>query len=126
MRYLGEVERQQQAHVQLHGDPADYAAHARALLANHRARRTLAGRALAAYVPWFYGLRLDEVFASTVTEDEARLAVARTNGAPSWARIRDRNRSPEPGRTLRAGLTAGRGGDCGPTADGEHTGSDVG
>jgi hypothetical protein len=39
---------------------------------------------LASYVPRFYGMRADDVFASTITEDDARLAVARNNRFASW------------------------------------------
>jgi hypothetical protein len=84
VRYIGDVERQQHGHQQLHWGPDVYEDEARRLLARHGARRSPAARALAAYVPRFYGLSLDEVFASTVTEEEARLAVARGHGAPSW------------------------------------------
>jgi hypothetical protein len=90
VRYLGDVERQQQAHVQLHGGGEQFEAMARRLLANHRSRGVWSGRALAAYVPRFYGLRVDDVFASTITEDEARLAVARLHGAPSWEVLLER------------------------------------
>jgi hypothetical protein len=84
VRYIRDVERQQHGHQQLHWGPDAYDAEARRMLAHHRARRSRAGRSLAAYVPRFYGLSLDEVFASTVTQEEARLAVARGYGAPSW------------------------------------------
>ena len=84
VRFIGDVERQQHGHPQLHWGPDVYEAGARRLLAGHRARRPWASRSLAAYVPRFYGLSLDEGFANTVTEEEARLAVARGCGAPSW------------------------------------------
>jgi hypothetical protein len=84
VRYIGDVERQQQGHIQLHGGLADYEAQARSLLAQHRARDSWVGRSFAAYVPRFYGVGVEQVFASAVSEDEARLAVARGYGAPSW------------------------------------------
>ncbi|MGH7551804.1 MAG: hypothetical protein ACREMQ_02100, partial [Longimicrobiales bacterium] len=59
-------------------------------LAGNHARRGWAGRALASYVPRFYGMRLEEVFASALTEDDARLAVARSNGFPSWEVLLER------------------------------------
>src|SRR6185503_8556109 len=61
-----------------------YDSSVRGLLVEHRGRRQWAGRALASYVPRFYGVPVDEVFASTVSEDEARLATARRYGFPSW------------------------------------------
>src|SRR5687768_9728943 len=60
------------------------------MLAEHRRGHLLARLALATYVPRFYGMRADELFASTVTEDEARLAVARTYGYPSWEELLER------------------------------------
>lgn len=57
---------------------------ARALMVAHAARRTYAGRAFAAYVPRCYGASLEQVFAATVTEEEARLAHARMQGAVDW------------------------------------------
>ena len=76
--------RQRHAHLRIDGDRGSYEARARQIVAGHCERGTLAGRALAAYVPRFYGLPLDAVFASTVDEADARLTVARMYGAPSW------------------------------------------
>ncbi len=83
VRYFGDVDRQRHNPNSM-GRPDSYEGWARSLLAGHRRRSSGAGRALASYVPRFYGMRLDDVFAATVTEDDARLAVARTNGSPSW------------------------------------------
>jgi hypothetical protein len=58
-----------------------YEGSVRGRVAEHRDRRAWAGRALASYVPRFYGMRVNDVFASTVTEDDARLAVARMYGS---------------------------------------------
>lgn len=90
VRYMGDVERQERAHVQLHGDRSSFEAHATHMLEQHRARSIAAGRTLAAYVPRFYGLTIDDVLASEVDEEDARLAVARSNGAPSWEVLLDR------------------------------------
>lgn len=54
------------------------------LLARHRAGDMQAGRQLAAYVPRFYGLPPGAALAAAVTEDDARLAVARQYGFASW------------------------------------------
>ena len=59
-------------------------AQVRGLLARHRAGDATAGRMLAAYVPRFYGLRQDTALTAGATEDDARLAVARVFGFPSW------------------------------------------
>lgn len=65
------------------------------LLHQHPDRRTWTARALAAYVPRFYALPLTEIFNATVTLDEARLAVARTAGAPTWEAFTVETRRPE-------------------------------
>lgn len=90
VRYMGDVERQQHGHVQLHGGTASYEHLARRLLAWHRDRNPLGARLFAAYVPRFYGRPAEMVFAATVTEDEARLATARMQGAPSWEVLLER------------------------------------
>jgi hypothetical protein len=84
VHWFADVERQQHALLQLHFDRDVYEGKARGLLAEHHERTDRARRAVAAYVPRFYGLSLEEVSAAMLTEDEARLAVARMAGAPSW------------------------------------------
>ena len=91
VRYFGDVDRQRHSHRSIQSDRRDFHdASVRALLVEHRERRAWAGRALASYVPRFYGMRVDEVFASTVSEDDARLAVARSSGFPSWEVLLER------------------------------------
>ena len=48
----------------------------------HRSRS--AARQFAAYVPRCYGAAFDDIWAAPATLDEARLAVARSQGYPSW------------------------------------------
>lgn len=85
VRYFEELERVRVGlHVVRSGGTTRADGLVRSLLAMHRDRRTWAGRALAAYVPRFYGLMHDEIFAAIVTEDDARLAFARSEGATSW------------------------------------------
>lgn len=57
------------------------------MLQRHASGNRLSGRAFAAYVPRFYGLTADEALASPVTEDDARLVVARMSGYASWAEL---------------------------------------
>ena len=64
----------------------------RSLIREHADGRVWVGRALAAYVPRFYGWRLEDVFAAAITEDDARLAVARQFGCPSWEVLLERSR----------------------------------
>ncbi|HUQ81174.1 MAG TPA: Clp protease N-terminal domain-containing protein [Gemmatimonadaceae bacterium] len=83
VRYFGDVERQR--HNQPSVRPQTfYDGRVRGLLADHRARGVWAARTLASYVPRFYGMRADDVFASEVTEDDARLVTARSFSFPSW------------------------------------------
>jgi hypothetical protein len=85
VRYFGDLERQRYGMRSVQSDRREhYDASVRGLLAEHRLRRGAGARAFAAYVPRFYGMRLEEVFAATVTEEDARLAVARMNGAATW------------------------------------------
>lgn len=44
---------------------------------------------IAAYVPRFYGTRVEEILSAAVTEAEARLAVARSMGFSSWEMLLD-------------------------------------
>ena len=83
VRWFGDVERPRHGGRSLHGRDLNEGM-ARALVAEHRQRRVWTARLLAAYVPRFYGMRVDDVFAEEVSEDDARLAIARSNGLPSW------------------------------------------
>jgi len=90
VRYFGDVHRQSYNYGAVRYHPRNFdASRVRNLLAGHRDRRPHAARQLAAYVPRFYGMHVDDIFASAVTEDEARLAVARSNGFPSWRVLLD-------------------------------------
>lgn len=85
VRYFEDVERQRESPYLIQTDRReDYEPLVGWLIAGHQARRVEYGRALAAFVPRFYGMRLGEIFDSAVTEDDARLAVARTAGFSSW------------------------------------------
>ena len=100
VRWFGDVERHQLARRQIHGGRESLEAQVRGLLAGHLAQRASTGRTLAAYVPRFYGLRPSEALAAAITEGDARLAVARTYGAPSWEVLLERaawsDRQPGP------------------------------
>jgi hypothetical protein len=74
--------------------------YARWLLTEHRERRPASWRSLAAWVPRFYGMREDEVWASTVTEDDTRLVMARMYGCRSWTELMECAETEE--RTRRA------------------------
>ncbi len=61
-----------------------YEQRARALVTAHANRRPWAARLVAAYVPRFFGMSVDEAYTHEVTEIEARLAIARSMSCPSW------------------------------------------
>jgi hypothetical protein len=85
VRYFGDIERQRHAPRQSPRSREHYEAGVRRLVAEHRSQ--WAGRTLAAYVPRFYGMSVEAVFAEDVGEEDARLAVARSNGAASWGAL---------------------------------------
>lgn len=91
VRYFGDVERQRHSVRSARTEGRDSLdASVRSLIDEHRDRRAWTGRVLAAYVPRFYGKHADEIFASAVTEDDARLATARIYGFPSWEVLLER------------------------------------
>lgn len=62
-----------------------YASEARGVMSGSRRADGYFAHALTAYVPRLMGRASGDLALTTVTEDEARLVVARTNGFPSWA-----------------------------------------
>jgi hypothetical protein len=85
VRYFEDLERQRESPYLIksrHREDCD--PQVRSMISGHRGRCTWAGRALAAFVPRFYGMRHGDIFESTLTEDEARLAAARMAGFSSW------------------------------------------
>ena len=91
VRYFGDVERQRHSQRSIQSHRANfYENSVRSLMAQHQRQRGWAARMLASYVPRFYGMRADDIFAATITEEEARLAVARQNGFPSWVVMLER------------------------------------
>lgn len=89
VRYFEDLDRQQHAQRTIHSREM-YEGLARSLLVEHRDRRTWAARVLAAYVPRLYGMQIEDVFAHDVAEADARLAVAREYGFPSWEVLLER------------------------------------
>lgn len=89
VRYFEDLDRQRHAQRTIHTREF-YEGLARSRLVEHRERRTFAARALAAYVPRFYGMQIEDVFASDVAEADARLAVAREFGFPNWEVLLER------------------------------------
>lgn len=83
VQYYGDVERDRH-NAQEWREPGQYEREVEWLMREHTETRGWAGRKLAAYVPRFYGMHIEEVYASAITVDDARLAVARSHSAPSW------------------------------------------
>jgi hypothetical protein len=114
VQYFGDVERQRMApHSYRPHDREFYESSARSLIAQHRNGRAYAGRSLAASVPRFYGKTVAEVFASSVSEDDARLTVARQNGCASWETLMEaidaqRAKRTDPWRSEHAALKLAR------------------
>jgi len=106
VQYHAQLERQRHARTTVHGREF-FESLARSWRREIAARLPDAARAVAAYVPRFYGTPVDAVYAAEVTDDEIRLAIARTYGAPSWQVLMARNdqgRTPTPPSSLSARL----------------------
>ncbi|HEV7992122.1 MAG TPA: Clp protease N-terminal domain-containing protein [Gemmatimonadaceae bacterium] len=99
VRWFGDVERPRHGGGYLH-ELSLYDGMARSLVAEHRDRRTWTARLLSAYVPRFFGMRMHDVFAMEVSEDDARLAIARSNGMPSWEALVERTEADVRQRAL--------------------------
>jgi len=89
VRYFRDAERQDFARLS-DDDPQRYEAEAKSLILQLQQRRGAAGRAFAAFLPRLYGRPLEEVYATSVTEEEARLVTARMHGSPSWRSLLER------------------------------------
>lgn len=83
VQYHAGIVRQRDSYPTLH-KLEFYEQQSRAMVKAHANRRAWTGRSLAAYIPRFYGMSVDEVYAHEVTEAEARLAIARSMSCPSW------------------------------------------
>ncbi|MES3033676.1 MAG: hypothetical protein V4813_06730 [Gemmatimonadota bacterium] len=87
VRYFATAERQRHRQHSSFATPSAYEHWARSLLADHAKRRVRAGKMLAEFTPRFFGVPLDHVFRATITEDEARHALARDIGCASWSAL---------------------------------------
>lgn len=84
--------------------PEAYEESVQQFVTKHQRRATSAARSLISYVPRFEGMSADDVFDRAITEDEARLALARGNGYPSWDVFMERVRAAANERTQFSGL----------------------
>lgn len=85
VRYYGDVKRQSLNYGSVrHYDRDFYEQRVRRLVDDQGKERMTAARLIASYVPRFYGARIDEIVGKSITDDEARLGIARSMGFPSW------------------------------------------
>jgi hypothetical protein len=97
VEYFHTLERQQHPDVFRELPHGDFERRAQNCLRMHQRRDSYTGRSLGAFVPRFYGATLDEIFASTISIDDAQLAIAREEGFPSWEVLKQetvRTRNP--------------------------------
>ncbi len=98
VQYYAGVERQCDSYPTLNA-PDFYDGQARSLVASHAKRSLWAGRLLAAYVPQFFGMQVNDVYDRAVTENDARLAIARSSSCPSWEILLERAVNEKRGRS---------------------------
>jgi hypothetical protein len=67
-----------------HRDPKALEAWARTIQVEHKDKRSWTVQFLGAYVPRFYGRAVEQILASEVTTEDAKLATARMYRYPSW------------------------------------------
>jgi hypothetical protein len=85
VRYFQDMERQHRSwHDSGPSGKRFWESWVQGMLAEFKDHRVWVARALAAYVPRFYGMRVEDVFAQSVDENDMRLAAARGRGFPSW------------------------------------------
>lgn len=84
--YLADLERHRHAprHNRVDQPVEQLESAAEYVLRRHSHRDEYVARELAQYVPHCYGRSFDDIFASTITLDDARLVVARRNRCASW------------------------------------------
>lgn len=83
VQYHGDIVRQARA-LERNRTAEEWASAVKSLKARHGARHKWAARTLAAFVPRLYGMTPAAVLDVEISEDDARLAVAREAGQPSW------------------------------------------
>ncbi|MEP6766877.1 MAG: hypothetical protein ABJB66_21350 [Gemmatimonadaceae bacterium] len=93
VRYFGDVDRQSKRIETGYREMRSlefYQEDAGRLIARHRNKRAITARELGAYVPRFYGMRVDDIFKAIVSEADAQLVVARRNGCANWNALLER------------------------------------
>ncbi|HEX6048471.1 MAG TPA: Clp protease N-terminal domain-containing protein [Gemmatimonadaceae bacterium] len=92
VEYFEEMERHRSAprYNSSDGDVEHFEAQARYVIRRHQRGDPIVVRELAHYVPRFYGRPASEIQATPITEDEARLVIARENRRVSWDELVER------------------------------------
>lgn len=88
VRYFEAFDRHQRSHVRrARHSKGFYEGWPETLLAEHRDKRGWTALQIGAFVPRFYGASVEEIFASEITLEEARLVVAREYGFANWSDV---------------------------------------
>ena len=89
VEYFKELERHR--HAPRHNSPHDSAEHfeqrAQSIVRRHSGGDAIMARSLSHFVPRFYGRSIAEILATPITEDDARLVVARQHLRASWKEL---------------------------------------
>jgi len=89
--YFAEMERQCNAPFNISDMGVDwFEGHAKGHIRRHRRGDAWVGQMLAHFVPRFYGRPVAEILATPITDDDARLVVARQHRRMSWEEVVDR------------------------------------
>jgi hypothetical protein len=116
VEYFETLDRHELSGARERWQPASHhEAWARTLIVEHKEQRLWTIPFLTRYVPRFYGRTPDQVFASEVTVNDARLATARMHRYPSWevmvAEVKPTDAWVEHDTPLRKAMTFLRAGD---------------
>jgi hypothetical protein len=95
--YFKTLERHERGPREFLDSSDTYERRAQQTLERHARRHALTAQQFASFVPRFYGVSTADVLDATVTLDEARLVVARTNRCPSWESLIEQSNA-RPGR----------------------------
>lgn len=92
VEYFEELERHRNAprHDSPHDTVARYEEFAQSIIRRHQRGDTIVARELAHFVPRFYARPIAEILATSITEAEARLVVAREHRRVSWEELIER------------------------------------
>ncbi|MDB4883028.1 MAG: Clp domain protein [Gemmatimonadetes bacterium] len=90
VEYFEELERHRNAPRYNSSDDGIFEERAQGIVRRHQRGDPIVARELAHFVPRFYARPIDEILATPITEDEARLVVARERRRVSWDELNER------------------------------------